>query len=753
MFNKRKRFKNHKKLLLSIALSLVLFIGIGYSAVKDSLLVSSGAQFSPVPILKATSTSDTSAFRSSTYKTKIKTITFEDEISIPNNATASWDIGANQNGDVMSYVIPNTTDSTYYDLHIQSNSQLYANKDMSYWFAGLKAVDSINGLELLDTSPTTNMSNMFTDTGYQSTSFTLDLRNFDTSKVNNMSYMFTRVGYSNTSFTLDVSNFNTSKVTDMGHMFRETGYNSTVLQLDVSNFDTSKVTNMASMFDSTGYKSTIFTLNLGDKFDTSNVINMSKMFYGTGYNSTTLTLDVSNFDTSNVTNMSYMFYDTGFNSTNFTLDVSDFNTSKVTNMSYMFHRTGAENPTFTLDVSNFNTSKVTDMSYMFYTAGYSSTTFTLDVSNFDTRNVTNMSYMFHNAGVRNSTFTLDVSNFDTSNVTNMYGMFSYTGWRNPTFTLDVSGFDTSNVINMSRMFYQTGNPSTKLNTSITIRNPNTTDYSDMFNNVATKSGSKITVNYTSATSSLVDQMIATKSSDSNVVKGYNVEKLITFTIDGVSYTANEGMTWNHWIESEYNIEDFIEQDYVYTKYYTDYVVDENWSSVFANDLITPGATYYLEVFCCFDAGSKVLMADGTTKNIEDVEIGDLVMSLNEDTGQFVKQKVTGTIINKKSTDLVYVNLSDGTRIGMRAYHPLLTTEGWKSLRPNSPDAIRENIEGLTLLEVGDTLVGYDENVTIVSIEQRPEVENYYTYNLSVEGHHNYIVNGIIAHNSGCDQQA
>ena len=76
---------------------------------------------------------------------------------------------------------------------------------------------------------------------------------------------------------------------------------------------------------------------------------------------------------------------------------------------------------------------------------------------------------------------------------------------------------------MSRMFYQTGYNSTKLNTSITIRNPNTTDYSDMFNNVATKTGSKITVNYTSATSSLVDQMIATKSSNSNVVKGVQVD--------------------------------------------------------------------------------------------------------------------------------------------------------------------------------------------------------------------------------------
>ena len=144
------------------------------------------------------------------------------------------------------------------------------------------------------------------------------------------------------------------------------------------------------------------------------------------------------------------------------------------------------------------------------------------------------------------------------------------------------------------------------------------------------------------------------------------------------------------------------------------------------------------------------MADGTLKNIEEVEIGDLVMSLNEDTGEYVAQRVSSTIINKKSTDLVYVYLSNGTRIGMRAYHPLLTTEGWKSLRPDSPDAKRENIEGLSLLEVGDTLVGYDENVTIVKVEQRPEVEDYYTYNIGVEGHHNYIVEGIVAHNmAGC----
>ena len=50
-------------------------------------------------------------------------------------------------------------------------------------------------------------------------------------------------------------------------------------------------------------------------------------------------------------------------------------------------------------------------------------------------------------------------------------------------------------------------------------NANVTNYSDMFSNAATASGAKITVNYTSSTSTLVDNMIATKSSNSNVVKG------------------------------------------------------------------------------------------------------------------------------------------------------------------------------------------------------------------------------------------
>lgn len=117
----------------------------------------------------------------------------------------------------------------------------------------------------------------------------------------------------------------------------------------------------------------------------------------------------------------------------------------------------------------------------------------------------------------------NLESIDTSNVTNMYEMFYQTGYNSTIFTLDVSNFDTSNVTSMKRMFSMTGYNSTKLNTSITISNPNTTSYFNMFNKVATQDGSKITVNYTSETSDLVDKMIATKSSNSNVVKGVQVD--------------------------------------------------------------------------------------------------------------------------------------------------------------------------------------------------------------------------------------
>lgn len=59
-------------------------------------------------------------------------------------------------------------------------------------------------------------------------------------------------------------------------------------------------------------------------------------------------------------------------------------------------------------------------------------------------------------------------------------------------------------------------------TTIKINSTSITNYVAIFANSATNSGAKIIVNYTSTTSSLVDKMIATKSKNSNVVKGSRV---------------------------------------------------------------------------------------------------------------------------------------------------------------------------------------------------------------------------------------
>jgi len=157
-------------------------------------------------------------------------------------------------------------------------------------------------------------------------------------------------------------------------------------------------------------------------------------------------------------------------------------------------------------LENVDTSEVVDMSSMFL--NMKSIT-DLDVSNFDTSNVTDMSNMF--SRLSNLT-SLDISHFDTSNVINMYSMFS--GLSSLT-SLDISKFDTSNVYSMDYMFSN----SDKLTTTINIKNPNLVNYIKMFSGAATKDGAQITVNYTTETSGLVDRMIATKSENSNVVKG------------------------------------------------------------------------------------------------------------------------------------------------------------------------------------------------------------------------------------------
>jgi len=245
------------------------------------------------------------------------------------------------------------------------------------WFAvdnsnETSALNSIEGLEYLNTSEVTNMSNMF----YGCSGLTsLDLSSFDTSSVTKMGFMF--YGCSSLTF-LDLRSFDTSSVTDMGFMFLGC---SDLTSLDLSSFDTSSVTEMDAMFYDC---SSLVSLDLSS-FNTCSVTTLFNMFGGC---SGLTSLDLSSFNTSSVTEMTDMFYGcSGLTS----LDLSSFDTSNVTDMGAMF--SGCRSLT-TLDLSSFDTSKVTEMFDMFWCCSGLTTIYC--GYNWNTDKVTLSYYMFYN---------------------------------------------------------------------------------------------------------------------------------------------------------------------------------------------------------------------------------------------------------------------------------------------------------------------------------------------------------------------
>lgn len=407
--------------------------------------------------------------------------------------------------------------------------------DMSYLFHNCSSLTAVDVSDF-DTSSATSMRSMFEGCNALTS---LNLSHFDTSKVTEMGYMFSRCSALS---DLDISNFNTSNVTNMWYMFSDCA---ALTVLDLKHFDTSNVANMRNMFFNC---TNLSTLDVSG-FKTENVEDMSFMFYDCnqltnldiiGFHTpkvTTMrgmfqkcsgltTLDVSKFDTSNVTDMSLMFSDC---SALTILDLSSFTVPKVLDLSYMFNKctaltevkfdsfnsSQAQNMAFMfahcsalqiLDLNSFVTEEVTDMSFMFYDCN---TLATLNIGSFHTPKVTTMKSMFQGCNVVTS---LDVTNFDTSNVTDMANMFYHC---DVLANLDVSGFDFGKVTDVTLMFYRNA----PLSTTINMNGTNITAYSSMFSRAANDGTAQIIVNYTAENSDLVDLLIATKSSASNIVKG------------------------------------------------------------------------------------------------------------------------------------------------------------------------------------------------------------------------------------------
>ncbi|WP_097238874.1 RHS repeat-associated core domain-containing protein [Streptomyces sp. 1331.2] len=150
----------------------------------------------------------------------------------------------------------------------------------------------------------------------------------------------------------------------------------------------------------------------------------------------------------------------------------------------------------------------------------------------------------------------------------------------------------------------------------------------------------------------------------------------------------------------------------------------------------------------FPAGTKVLLADGTTKPIEQLTIGDQVTATDPQTGDTAGERVTKTIITPDDKDFTDLQLTTAVEANPAAVPSTITSTQhhpyWDVTTKRWTDAADLQAGHQLLTPAGDT-------VTVAS------VRNYHTdstsaYNLTVSQLHTYYVltgaTPILVHNCG-----
>jgi hypothetical protein len=149
---------------------------------------------------------------------------------------------------------------------------------------------------------------------------------------------------------------------------------------------------------------------------------------------------------------------------------------------------------------------------------------------------------------------------------------------------------------------------------------------------------------------------------------------------------------------------------------------------------------------CFIAGTKVRMADGTDRNIEDVVVGDVVKGHNGDNTVIKLDWVT-------LGDRKLYTFNDSEHYFFTSEHPFMTEEGWKSVKPEKTkerdgDELYKELKGE--LTVGDKLVTSDGSIEITDIKSK-EINNpeMPLYNFHISNDKSYIADNYVVHNKGC----
>lgn len=139
---------------------------------------------------------------------------------------------------------------------------------------------------------------------------------------------------------------------------------------------------------------------------------------------------------------------------------------------------------------------------------------------------------------------------------------------------------------------------------------------------------------------------------------------------------------------------------------------------------------------CFPADTLISSEYGY-KNIQDVQVGDMVWTYNEVSGEFELKKVYFTRVVEITTEVIHLGFGDETLTATYNHEFLTQNRGWVSAKE---------------LTFNDIIIANGEYMQIISYES--EIVKDFYYNFSVEDNHNYLVSNknIVVDDFYCQQQ-
>lgn len=116
---------------------------------------------------------------------------------------------------------------------------------------------------------------------------------------------------------------------------------------------------------------------------------------------------------------------------------------------------------------------------------------------------------------------------------------------------------------------------------------------------------------------------------------------------------------------------------------------------------------------CFAANTKIMVTETTTRNIEEIKEGDMILAYDPDTKQTFQSKVLETA-KVPHDNIVCYTFDDGRHITATDDHPFLTTHGWASSNP-AKTAAYKGFGKVSTLTTDDFIITNEGTVGLVAI--------------------------------------